>query len=78
MQVRNVVDNEDCCFKDGHGAPMPPCIAMKKGESLDIWSERGGEGLDMITTLQVKCWSTVDRDGAICAVAMSPIAIQWF
>ena len=52
-EVRNIAGNEDQEFKDAHGAPMAPCIAMERGESLDIWSSRNKNGLDMITGLQV-------------------------
>jgi hypothetical protein len=52
-EVRNIVGNEDGQFVDAFGAPMAPCIAMEKGESLDIWSSRNGNGIDMITGLQV-------------------------
>lgn len=52
-EVRNIVSNEDGAFVDAFGAPMAPCIAMEKGESLDNWSARSKDGLDMITGLQV-------------------------
>ena len=52
-EVRNITGNEDEAFKDAYGAPMAPCIAMERGESLDIWSARNKNGLDMITGLQV-------------------------
>jgi hypothetical protein len=52
-EVRDIVSNEDGRFVDAFGAPMPPCISMEKGESLDMWSSRNGNGMDMITGLQV-------------------------
>ena len=39
-QVRNVEINADKSIKDPQGNPLPPCIVMERGESLDIWSER--------------------------------------
>jgi hypothetical protein len=53
-EVRDIVSNEDGRFVDAFGAPMPPCISMEKGESLDMWSSRNGNGMDMITGLQVR------------------------
>jgi hypothetical protein len=54
-EVRDIVSNENGRFVDAFGAPMPPCISMEKGESLDMWSSRNGNGngMDMITGLQV-------------------------
>ena len=40
LQVRNVEDNADKSIKDPMGHPLPPCIVMERGESLDIWAER--------------------------------------
>jgi hypothetical protein len=53
-EVRDIVSNADGSFVDAFGAPMPACISMEKGESLDIWSSRNGNGIDMITGLQVR------------------------
>lgn len=50
--VRDVESNDDSMLIDGHGVPMPPCINMEKGKSLDMWSARNGDGVDMITALQ--------------------------
>ena len=38
-QVRNVEGNADKSITDPQGSPLPPCIMMERGESLDIWSE---------------------------------------
>ena len=40
QQVRNVESNADKRIKDPQGNPLPPCIVMERGESLDIWSKR--------------------------------------
>ena len=40
-------------FTDSRGAPMPACMVMEKGESLDRWVARGDNGLDRVTGLQV-------------------------
>lgn len=34
------MDNKDGSVVDPQGNPLPPCIVMERGESLDIWSER--------------------------------------
>ena len=34
------MDNADGAVVDPRGHPLPPCIVMERGESLDIWSER--------------------------------------
>lgn len=41
-------------FVDGDGNDLPPCIIMEKGESLDLWAASTGDGLDMVTGLQVQ------------------------
>eukprot|EP00892_Ulva_mutabilis_P003623 jgi/Ulvmu1/1632/UM113_0009.1 len=53
--LRNIVDGtaEAPLLLDGHGHPLPPCIVMEKGESLDMWMQRNRGGVDMITGLQV-------------------------
>ena len=38
---------------DSAGNALPPCIVMEKGEALDLWTKSSGEGLDMVTGLQV-------------------------
>ncbi|NJR41840.1 MAG: hypothetical protein HC767_03455 [Akkermansiaceae bacterium] len=65
-EVRNIVPNVDGKFVDAFGAPMAPCIAMEKGESLDIWSARSGSGLDMITALQVCTVNAVATSAMRC------------
>ena len=40
MQVRDIVSNDDGEVVDDKGNPLPPCIVMERGESLDIWSAR--------------------------------------
>ena len=39
---------------DAYGHPLPPCIVMEKGESLDVWMQRNRAGVDMVTGLQVR------------------------
>jgi hypothetical protein len=51
--VRDIIDNLDGRFTDSVGDPLPPCIVMEKGESLNIWSRRNKGGLDHTTALQV-------------------------
>lgn len=40
VQVRNVEANTDGVHVDARGHPLPPCIVMERGESLDIWAAR--------------------------------------
>eukprot|EP00892_Ulva_mutabilis_P004011 jgi/Ulvmu1/1982/UM012_0144.1 len=53
--LRNIADGSSIAplVVDGHGHPMPPCVVMEKGESLDVWMQRNRGGVDMITGLQV-------------------------
>eukprot|EP00892_Ulva_mutabilis_P003621 jgi/Ulvmu1/1630/UM113_0007.1 len=53
--LRNIMDGSSAASTvvDGHGYPLPPCIVMEKGESLDVWMQRNRGGVDMITGLQV-------------------------
>jgi hypothetical protein len=52
-EVRRIVDGEadEPGFRV-EGAPLPPCIVMEKGESLDKWAAACSDGLDMVTGLQ--------------------------
>ena len=40
VQVLAIEANEDGVHVDGGGKPLPPCIEMERGESLDIWAMR--------------------------------------
>jgi hypothetical protein len=51
-QLHLIAEGEDSLV-DVEGNPMPPCIVMEKGESLDTWAESSGFKLDMFTGLQV-------------------------
>lgn len=54
-QVRDIVPNRDAQLVDAAGSPLPPCIVMEKGESLDVWMLRSADmGIDMVTGLQVR------------------------
>lgn len=45
---------------DSHGRPLPPCIVMERGESLDIWRMRNAQdGIDVFTALQVRTACTL-------------------
>lgn len=39
-KVLKVYSNVDKKLKDTHGHPLPPCIVMERGESLDLWAAR--------------------------------------
>jgi UDP-N-acetyl-D-mannosaminuronic acid transferase (WecB/TagA/CpsF family) len=55
-KVRNggILSNDDGSFLDGNGRPMPPCIVMEKGESLDVWVQRNKRVMDQFTAMQVR------------------------
>jgi hypothetical protein len=53
MQVRNVEDNLDRSLVDANGNPLPPCIVMERGESLDLWVGRARP--DSTQALAVRC-----------------------
>lgn len=46
-------DNTDASFLDGNGRPLPACIVMEKGESLDHWAKRSNRKLDQFTCMQI-------------------------
>lgn len=48
-----VIAEGEKCIKDIEGNPLPQCIVMEKGESLDTWAEASGDRLDIFTGLQV-------------------------
>jgi hypothetical protein len=62
VQVHRIVEQGEEGFVDSYGNPLPPCIVMEKGESLDLWAASTGDGLDMVTGLQVPpfCHLTVN------------------
>jgi hypothetical protein len=53
LQVHRIVNSGEAGLVDVEGNAMPPCIVMEKGESLDMWAASTGDGLDMVTGLQV-------------------------
>jgi hypothetical protein len=54
-KARAIFDNEDGSFVDAWDSPMPPCIVMEKGESLDQWVKRNTREMDPFTCMQVRC-----------------------
>ena len=40
IQVLKTYSNKDKSLLDAHGHPLPPCIVMERGESLDLWAAR--------------------------------------
>jgi hypothetical protein len=38
--LKMISSNADGSSCDGFGRPLPPCLVMEKGESLDHWSDR--------------------------------------
>ena len=53
-EVHSIVDPMETQFVDAAGVPLPPCIVMEKGESLDKWAASCSDGLDMVTGLQAR------------------------
>jgi hypothetical protein len=54
-QLHSIFDSPDGSgnIRDSKGGPLPACIAMEKGEALNLWSRGWNEGIDMVTGLQV-------------------------
>ena len=54
---------------DPRGRPLPPCIVMEKGESLQDWSNRADP--DLFTSLGVRpeAYTHVQDDEIVCATA---------
>ena len=52
-QLHSIAVGEATGLRDAHGALMPPCIIMEKGEALDLWIENSGDNIDLFTGLQV-------------------------
>jgi hypothetical protein len=47
-----VVPNADGEVRSASGWPLPPCIIIERGESLDMWARRIDP--DFVTTLQAR------------------------
>jgi hypothetical protein len=54
--LHSIVESGGQGLLDAAGHPLPSCIVMEKGESLDLWT-CSGDGIDMVTGLQVCCCS---------------------
>ena len=54
-KVERVCDGASGELVDPRGRPLPPCIVMEKGESLQDWSERAEP--DLFTSLAVRSLS---------------------
>eukprot|EP00892_Ulva_mutabilis_P008326 jgi/Ulvmu1/5866/UM025_0128.1 len=81
-RVRNIVEaGADAAVRDANGRPLPPCIAMEKGESLDLWMRRGADGVDFFTGLQIithtaACLSRLHAAGYVHR-DLKPANIMW-
>jgi hypothetical protein len=75
-EMHSIVDASDEPLMDTHGCPLPSCIVMEKGEALDLWTKSTGEGIDMVTGLQV-CYQShaAVNEGSHCAIARSAIPV---
>jgi hypothetical protein len=51
-QVEAVCEQGQADLKDPDGAPLPPCIVMERGESLQEWADRADP--DRFTALAVR------------------------
>lgn len=65
--MRNIVDNEDGALVDPAGYPLPPCIVMERGESLDLYSQRNAP--DRATAFVVRPPTTFTALLAVSAVS---------
>ena len=55
--------NADQSIRDPQGHPLPPCIVMERGESLDIWAERAKPDRSMAFTVRqtfIHIWHFAD------------------
>ena len=66
-KARDIVPNDDGAFVDARGHPMPPCIVMEKGESLDRWVQRNKRAMDPFTCMQVRCCESLFTSSCCCA-----------
>lgn len=58
-QLHSILDPADGAehMHDNKGNALPACIIMEKGEALNLWARGTGDGIDMVTGLQVcLCW----------------------
>jgi hypothetical protein len=52
-QLHSIIEEKSGALKDRFGNALPSCIVMEKGDALDLWVKSTGEGMDMVTGLQV-------------------------
>jgi hypothetical protein len=74
MQVRNVEDNLDRSLVDANGNPLPPCIVMERGESLDLWVGRAQP--DSTQALAVRCSSCATSMFDCVVASCQPLSLQ--
>jgi hypothetical protein len=58
--VRNIEANTDKKLVDAYGYPLPPCIVMERGESLDIWAARAQPDRSQAFTVRLASFHTRD------------------
>ena len=51
-QVDAVCDTASAGLEDPRGQPLPPCIVMEKGESLQDWSDRADPDVFMVVAVR--------------------------
>jgi hypothetical protein len=54
-QLHSIIEESSGTLTDRFGNTLPSCIVMEKGEALNLLVNSSGEGLDMVTGLQVCC-----------------------
>ena len=69
-QLRSIAGapGHEAAVADAHGHPLPQCIVMEKGESLDVWMKRNRGGVDMVTGLQVRAPDLKAPHRALCTM----------
>jgi hypothetical protein len=69
-RLEGMYDNRDGGIADPHGHPLPPCIIIERGESLDEWSKRRKP--DMWAAMPVRSLSLCHTLPRRLAVAYAP------
>ena len=75
-QVEAVCDTSTDGLVDPQGRPLPPCIVMEKGESLQDWSVRAEP--DLFTVLAVRPQPLICHPSAAPASAPPPLSVRVF
>lgn len=56
--MHHIIDNADGALVDAEGNPLPPCIVIERGESLDSWARGGKFKRETDACMQVRTAAT--------------------